>query len=142
LYGRYRPGWRRHSTVSAAICAMACTQMMTASSTLMTVVRARKLPTAVITPIASKEMRRKSCLGCSRPDTPKNRPSRAAWNGTRDPPSSPANTEAIAVIRMSTVTTSAAVRPQLWVTTSEATDADWATLGQGNAPITPMFMAR
>ena len=105
-------------------------------------VRVKKLPAAVITPITSRATCGKSYLGCSRPNTPKNSRSRAAWKGTRDPPSRPANTDANAVTRMSTVTTSAAAWPQLRVTTSEATEVEWATWCQGTAPTTPMFSAR
>ena len=79
-------------------------------------------PAAVTTPMVSRPTVGNSSRGCSRANDRKNTPSRAASYGTRDPASSPANTEVNAVIRMNPVTILAAVAPSVRSRRSETTE--------------------
>src|SRR5207253_2264636 len=99
-------------------------------------------PIAVTTPIVTKATCGNPCCACRRPNTDRNTFSCAAWYGTRDPPSRPANTDANAVTMMRTVITLAAAFPQLRSTTSEATDLEAAISCHGATPSTQMLSTR
>ena len=116
--------------------------MVAASSMLMTSVRSKNVPMAVTAPIVSKATCGKPCFACSLPNIDRNTFSCAAWNGTREPPSSPANTEANAVTMIRMVMTAAARWPQLCSTTIDATDLDWAISCHGATPSTLMLRMR
>jgi hypothetical protein len=75
--------------VSATICPMNWTQIVSAISALMIVVRVKNVAIAVTAPITSSEMWGKRSVWCSLPKGRKNMPSRAALNGSREAPSRP-----------------------------------------------------
>jgi hypothetical protein len=68
---------------------MNCTQITSAISALMIVVRVKKHAIAVTTPMASSEMCGNRSVLCSLPKGPKNMRSLAALKGSREAPSSP-----------------------------------------------------
>ena len=116
--------------------------MIAVSSMLMTSVRSKKVPMAVTAPMVSKATWGKPSFAWRRPKVDRNTLSRAASNGTREPPSRPVNTEARAVTMMRIVITAAAVCPQLRSTTSDATDLDVAISRHGATPSTLMLRRR
>lgn len=104
-------------------------------------------PIAVTAPIVASPSMGKRWRGWSVPYGRKKTRSRAASYGTREPPSSPAKTDAKAVMRMSTVTTSAAPFPQVSSSTAEATDWEATEPGsviscQSTTPRVPICSSR
>ena len=65
--------------------------------------------------------------------------SRAALYGTREPPSSPAKTEANAVMMIPTVKICAVPLPHAFSRTSEATELESLACCQGTTPSTPTW---
>ena len=113
----------------------------TASNTEITVLSVKKLPIAVMRPITSSATWGSGVAGAAANGRKKS-PSAAALYGTREPPSSPANTEPNAVMQTRTVTTSAAAFPHVRSSTSDATESDFETSCHGTTPRTPTCMRR
>ena len=113
--------------------------MMTsvATAALMMVVSVNSEPMIVITPMVSTPAVGRFSFGCSLPNTGRNTLSRAASNGTRDPPSRPAKTEPMAATTISTVITLRGADPQACSSTAEATDVAFLISSSGSEPSTP-----
>lgn len=110
-----------------------------ATAALITSVRVNSEPTIVMAPIVSTPAVGRLSFGCSLAKTDRNTLSRAASNGTREPPSRPANTEPTAAITMKTVTIFAVVVPQACSSTVEATDVAFFSSSSGIEPSTPTW---
>src|SRR5689334_1924449 len=121
---------------------MNCTSTWITMSALISTSRFNKQQSAEQTPMNTRENVGNLPVGCNWENGRKNLPSTAAANGTREYPSSKANSEAKVVQSISSVANCAALKPYKRSIKVETMEVDCMASRHGTTPMMVMFIVR